>query len=136
MRAATGVRSKLVSHPMNSFHAPISQTLISLKRQHSKIAMRPLLFGTELSQTSAMFTRPRTGLMQRARVFIIALVTQSIAIDRSSIQIPNEICCILQIGDCKFSISRRMRKAINFMLSFACEARGRKAKFRHLLSLG
>jgi hypothetical protein len=43
MRAATGVRPKLVSHPMISFHAPVSQTLTSLKRQHGSFAMRPLL---------------------------------------------------------------------------------------------
>jgi hypothetical protein len=51
----TGVRMKLVRHPMISLLAPIPQTPTLLKRQQTEKGRETTLPTTELSQKSAMF---------------------------------------------------------------------------------
>lgn len=74
MGRQTGVRPKLISYPMISFHAPIPQTLTSLKRQHAK---RATLMTTKLSQKERdvlRATRPCAGLMRRAKASVIIVL--------------------------------------------------------------
>ena len=117
-----------ISHPMISFHAPISQTLTSLKRQHGLFLPWGHFYchrAISKERDVLRATRPMRWPSCDALGSLLFIVSCYIVYYYWSIfnQIYNEICMLYTtVGDCIFSISRRIRKPLISSCPLPCEA--------------